>query len=137
MGSVDLYQLERDLARKTTALIRGSLRSAIRSTVSDKKTILSGGKTYTYDNTGNALKKSGSRAVFKYDRLQRITIKAPQYIFQQQYGFEGRKSNGVNMRLKATDVITQTLSSSRVLDTLADEISEIRLSQITAKINFK
>jgi hypothetical protein len=124
MGSVDLYQLEKDLARKTTGQIRTGLRSAIQQTTK----AVSG---------GFALKTANSRAVFKDDRLQRIVIKAPHYIFKQQYGFEGRKSNGVNMRLRATDVITQTLVNSRVMETLADEISEIRLSQITAKINFK
>lgn len=41
------------------------------------------------------------------------------------------------MRLKATDVIAKAIDSSNVLEILADEISEIRLSEVTARINFK
>lgn len=125
MGSVDLYQLEKQLATRTTASLRRSIRSAIQQTTNSKT------------STGEALKRSGSRAVFKFDRLQRITIRAPHYIFKQHHGFEGPKKNRVNMRLKATGVITQAVNSTNVINTLADEISEIRLSQITAKINFK
>lgn len=123
IGAVDLYQLEKQLAARTTASLRNSARSAIQQTTSSR--------------TGEAMKQAGSRAVFKEDRLQRITIRAPHYIFKQQYGFEGVKSNGVNMRLKATSVITQALTASNILEKLADEISEIRLSEVTAKINFK
>lgn len=125
IGAVDLYQLEKQLATRTTASLRNSTRSAIQQT------------TNSETSTGEAIKQAGSRAVFKENRLQRITIRAPHYIFKQQYGFEGVKSNGVNMRLKSTSVITQALNASNILEKLADEISEIRLSEVTAKINFK
>lgn len=124
IGAVDLYQLEKNLAGKTTLAIRNAIRLAIRQTT----------KTSTPDG---ALKQAGSRAVFKDNRLQRVTIRAPHYIFKQQYGFEGVKSNGVNMRLNATSVINIALDESKVLETLADEISEIRLTEVTSKINFK
>jgi hypothetical protein len=123
IGAVDLYQLEKQLAGRTTASLRNSTRSAIQQTTSSR--------------TGEAIKQAGSRDVFKENRLQRITIRAPHYIFKQQYGFEGVKSNGVNMRLKATSVIEQALNTSNILEKLADEISEIRLSEVTAKINFQ
>ncbi|MFV5696695.1 hypothetical protein ACM55G_14795 [Flavobacterium sp. LB3P122] len=123
IGAVDLYQLEKQLATRTTASLRNSIRSAIQQTTSSR--------------TGEAIKQAGSRAVFKENLLQRITIRAPHYIFKQQHGFEGVKKNGVNMRLKATSVITQALNASNILEKLADEISEIRLSEVTAKINFK
>lgn len=123
IGAVDLYQLEKNLAGKTTLALRNAIRLAIGQT--------------TTSRTGEAQKQAGSRAVFKDNRLQRVTIRAPHYIFKQQYGFEGVKSNGVNMRLNATSVINKALDESNIMETLADEISEIRLTEVTSKINFK
>jgi hypothetical protein len=123
IGAVDLYQLEKNLAGKSTTAMRNAIRGAISQT--------------TESQTGEALKQAGSRAVFRDNRLQRITIRAPHYIFKQQYGFEGTKSNGINMRLQATSVIAKAIESSKILETLADEISEIRLTEVTSKINFK
>lgn len=120
---VDLYFLEKDLANKATSSLKNALISSISST--------------TISRTGLALRTAGSRSVFKEERLQRITIRAPHYIFKNNFGFEGTKKNGVVMRLKATGVINMALEKSNVLETLADGISEIRLSQVTSKINFK
>ena len=120
---VDLYFLEKDLANKTTSSLKNALKSSISST--------------TISRTGLALRTTGSRSVFKEERLQRITIRSPHYIFKQNFGFEGTKKNGVIMRLKATGVINMALEKSNVLETLADGISEIRLSQVTSIINFK
>lgn len=122
LGAVDTYQLEKNLANKTTRVLRTAVRSAIAQT--------------TESRSGNALQKSGSRAVFKDGRLQRFTIRAPHYIFKQQYGFEGVKSNGINMRLNSTSVINKALDDANILESVADEISEIRLSQVTSLINF-
>ena len=121
-GIMDIYMLERELASKTTSTVKRDLKSAISAT--------------SHAKTGEALKKASSRSVFKHDRLQRIAIKAPYYIFMQNYGFEGSKSNGVNMRLKETSVIAKALDTSNILNTLADGISEIRLSQVSTLINF-
>lgn len=136
-GAVDTYQLERNLANKTTRVLRTAVRSAISKTVSDKRIVQSGGNSYLYDNTGNAIKQAGSRSVFKNGRLQRFTIRAPHYIFKQQYGFEGTKSNGVNMRLNATTVINKALEEANILESVADEISEIRMEEVISIINFK
>jgi hypothetical protein len=122
-GVIDTYQLEKNLANKTTRVLRTAVRSAISKT--------------TESRSGNALQQAGSRAVFKENRLQRFTLRAPQYIFKQQYGFEGVKSNGVNMRLNATSVINKALKDANILESVADEISEIRLTEVTSKINFK
>jgi hypothetical protein len=119
---IDLYLLEKDLASRSTSNLKNALKSSISST--------------TISRTGLALRTAGSRSVFKEERLQRITIRAPHYIFKNNFGFEGTKKNGVVMRLKATGVINMALEKSNVLDTLADGISEIRLSQVTSKINF-
>jgi len=120
-GNIDLLSKEKAVAQKATKALRSNLRSAISQT--------------TNKRTGLA-SKAGSRAVFKFGRLQRVTLKAPHYIFKQHYGFEGKKSNGVNMRLKATDVLNKALASSNVLDTLADGIADIRSEQVLATINF-
>ena len=122
-SAIDLYNLEKGLANRSTKAIRTGIRNAILATTKNK--------------SGLALNTAGSRAVFKDQRLQRITIKSQDYIFKQNYGFEGQKKNGIMMRLKATSVIARALETSNVLETLADEIAEIRLSEVTAKINFK
>jgi hypothetical protein len=121
-SAIDLYNLERQLANKGTSSLKVALKNAINSTA--------GIKTFAALNTAN------SRAVYKDQRLQRITIQAPHYIFKQNYGFEGSKSNGVNMRLKKTSVIAKALDTSNILNTLADGISEIRLSQVSSLIHF-
>jgi len=120
-GSFDLLSKEKVIAKKATKALRYNLRSAINQT--------------TNKQTGLA-SKAGSRAVFKYGRLQRVTLKAPHYIFKQHYGFEGQKSNGVNMRLRATDVLNKAIASGNVLENLADGIANIRSEQVLATINF-
>lgn len=121
-GAIDIKTLEKELASKTTSALKSALKSAIAQTTNAK--------------SGLAQKQATSGAVFKFDRLQRITIKAPHYIFKQNYGFEGTKSNGITMRLKATEVVEQAINTGAILENLADGISEIRLSQVAAIINF-
>jgi len=121
-SAIDLYNLEKAVAKEATSSLRKAFQTAINRT--------------TTRRTGEAAKSANSRAVFKSDRLQRVTLKAPHYIFKQHYGFEGTKSNGVNMRLRATDVLTIAVEKSGVLNTLADKIADIRGSQIITAINF-
>lgn len=123
VSSIDLLAQEKAAAKKATNAIRTAFRNAV--------------KTTTTPGTGNAIKITGSRAVFKDQRLQRVTLKAPHYIFKQHHGFEGSKRNGVNMRLKATNVLNVALGNSNVLESLVDEISDIRGSQVLSKINFQ
>lgn len=122
-SAIDLYNLEKAVAGKATKDIRAGIRYAIAKTTNRK--------------TGEAETKSGSRAVFKDQRLQRVTIKAPHYIFKQHYGFEGTKKNGINQRLKARDTINIALDQTNVLETLADAIGNIRSEQVAAAINFQ
>lgn len=121
-GVVDTLQLEKALASKTTRALTSSFKSAVYKT--------------THSRTGEAKRITGSRAVFKFNRLQRIVLKAPGYIFKQNYGFEGTKSNGVNMRLQATAVIDLALNDPKILNDLADGITNIRGEQVLAAINF-
>lgn len=122
-GSIDIAQQEKEIASKAVNKLRGAVRSEIGNTSTER--------------TGDALKIANAGSRFKFGRLQRIVIKAPYYTFMQNYGFEGTKSNGVNQRLKATDVFLKALESSNVLETLADEISELRIDQVTALIQLK
>ncbi len=134
VSAVDRYNLEKKLAGTATRSLRTGMRYAIDRTTNDARVI--GGK-YIYRNSGLALKDAGSRAVFKDQRLQRLTLRAPHYIFKQHFGFEGNKKNGIMMRLRATDVLNKALEQANVLETLADGIAEIRMDEVTARINFK
>jgi len=122
-SAIDRYNQEKKLAGITTRALRSGLRNAIDRTTNRK--------------TGTAVNEAGSRAVFKDQRLQRVTLRAPHYIFKQHYGFEGNKKNGIMMRLKPTDVLTKAIEQANVLETLADGIAEIRMDEVTARINFK
>lgn len=121
-SAVDLYMLEKKAGSNATRDIKKGLRYGIART--------------THKQSGIALETAGSRAVFKDNRLQRVTIRAPHYIFKQHYGFEGTKKNGINMRLRPTDVINYSLDQTNVLETLANEIGNIRASQVESAINF-
>ncbi|MES2813237.1 MAG: hypothetical protein V4670_12255 [Bacteroidota bacterium] len=121
-GEIDSLLLEKNIGKEANTALRNALRSAI-NTTSEKR-------------TGDAFKLANSKSKFKDRRLQRITAEAPDYIFKQHYGFEGSKKNGVNMRLKATDVFNKALESSNVLETLATAISNVRADQVIAAINF-
>jgi len=51
-------------------------------------------------------------------------------------GYEGTKKNGVYQRLKATDVLSKALDKSNVLDTLADNLADLRAEAVVTAINF-
>jgi hypothetical protein len=122
-GTIDILQREKQIASEAVKKLRGAVRQEISNTSNQR--------------TGEALKIGNAGSKFKFGRLQRIIIKAPYYIFMQNYGFEGKKSNGINQRLKATDVFEKALESSNILENLADDISELRLDQVAALIQFK
>ena len=122
-GRIDFIQKEKEIASQAVK----KLRSAVRQEIANNST----------SRTGNELRVGNAGSRFKFGRLQRITIKAPYYTFMRNYGFEGKKSNGINMRLKATDALAKALESSSILENLADDISEIRLDQVAALIQFK
>jgi hypothetical protein len=122
-SAADRFLAEKKLAGQAVTALRSGMRYAIERT--------------TNRQTGQAIKEAGSRSVFKEQRLQRLTLRAPHYIFKQHHGFEGTKKNGVNMRLKATDVLNIAIERANILETLSDGISEIRLDEVTSRINFK
>lgn len=122
-GRIDFLQKEKEIASQAVKKLRSAVRHEIANTSTSR--------------TGNELRVGNAGSRFKFGRLQRITIKAPYYTFMRNYGFEGKKSNGINMRLKATDALAKALESSSILENLADDISEIRLDQVAALIQFK
>jgi hypothetical protein len=122
-GTIDILGKEKEI----TGVVVKKLRSAVREQIS---------KT-SEAKSGQAIKTGGAGSRFKNGRLQRITLSAPHYIFKQHYGFEGKKSNGVNQRLKGTNVFEKALDSANVLEDLANQISELRIDQVTALIQFK
>lgn len=122
-GFVDGYQEEKRIGKAASLAVKSAIKSAIRDT--------------TKSQTGNALRNASSRAVYKNQRLQRITIQAPHYIFKQNFGFEGKKSNGVNMRLKATDVITNVLERTNIIEGLASQIANLRAEEVESIIRLR
>ena len=122
-NTVDPFALEKALASREARKLRASFKSAIKETVN-------------VTNFGNA-KKATVRTKFKYQRLDRITFVAPDYVYMQHNGFEGVKSNGVSMRLKATNVLNKALLKSNTLVNIVDGLAEIRMEEVFAKFNFE
>lgn len=122
ISAIERYNWEKKAAQKAAKSIASGLKSAIAQT--------------TNPRTYFAQKSSTAAPKYKENRLTRISMRAPQYIFKQHYGFEGTKKNGVNMRLRGTDVINIALQKANALETLADELTEIRAEEVFTKLNF-
>lgn len=121
LSPTDLYVLEKKLGATAAKKLTLGLKVANNRT---SQTI-----------TGLALKSKAS-SKYKNNRLQRLVIDAPHYVFKRHYGFEGVKSNGVNMRLKETRAINVALIYSNVLPELVDEIGKLRSEEVISKLNF-
>jgi len=119
----DIIQLEKKAGQKAARTIRRNL-----------KTILA---TSTTKQSGNLLKLASASATMKFDALDAITITATPATFKQHYGFEGIKSNGVFMKMKAFDHFTLLENKSQgALEKLIDEIGSLRAEEVTSKIKF-
>ena len=90
----------------------------------------------TVSHTGK-LMASTAKARPGIDGLKDIAITQPRYGFMLNYGFEGVKSNGISMKLKATNHLADAIEKSRVLEILADELTEIKAEKVFATIDFK
>lgn len=122
LSATQLYDLEKKAGNRAARTLSGALRSAVAQT--------------TNPVSFTAQKTTGAGARYKDNRLSRIAMRAPHYIFKQHYGFEGRKKNGVNMRLAPTNVINIALDKANVLESLADELADFRAEEVFTKINF-
>ena len=91
----------------------------------------------TVESTG-ALMKTTARAkkAGNTNYLDRITIASPHYGFKLNYGFEGIKSNRVQMNLKPINHLHKAIERTSILNELADNLSNIRAEEVAAKINF-
>ena len=91
----------------------------------------------TVKSTGALMK---SRVIAKKEKntdfLDRLTISSPHYGFKLNYGFEGVKSNGVQMKLKPINHLHRAVEQTSILNELATQISNIRAEEIAANINF-
>ncbi|WP_289659532.1 hypothetical protein [Flavobacterium panacagri] len=122
-GIIDVLKQEREITSKAVKKLRASVKNEVSKS----------GET----RSGNAVKISNAGSRFKNNRLQRLTMSAPYYIFMQHHGFEGKKSNGINQRLTATNVFSKAIQSSNIMETLANEISDVRLEQVSSIINLQ
>jgi hypothetical protein len=125
VSAVDLYFLQQE-EKKAGKEASVSLKNALKSAINKNLHL----QTYNAVRTANSIPK------YKDNRLQRLTMQAPDYVFKNNYGFEGKKSNGVNMRLKSTDLINQALDESKVLDSLVDKIATLRGDRVALAISF-
>lgn len=72
---------------------------------------------------------------FNKGQLVRLSVAGPKHLYVQNYGFEGVKKNGINMRLKGTDVVNSAIQSSNVVEFLAQALTEHRADEIIVKMN--
>lgn len=119
-STVDVYMLERKVGKNAADSLRAAWRLEIRNAV----------------NVQGESKKATVTARYKNDRLDRLTFAAPDYIFKQNFGFIGEKSNHVMMHLKPTNVLTKAINTSGAIDTLADELTDLRAEEVITAINF-
>lgn len=119
-SAVDLYLLEKQIGKDAAGKLRKAFKSELRKAV----------------NVKGESKKATVSAKYKDQRLDRLSFSAPDYIFMQHNGFEGTKKNGVTMRLQPTDVLNKALQVSGVMDSLADDLSNLRAEDVITAINF-
>ncbi|WP_421811761.1 hypothetical protein [Flagellimonas sp.] len=119
----DIIQLEKKAGQKAARTIRRNLKAIL--------------GTATQKQSGELLRLATATATMKFESLESITIKATPATFKQHYGFEGIKSNGVYMKMKAFDHFTLLQEKSQgALERLIDEIGSLRAEEITSKIKF-
>lgn len=121
-GELDLFMLEKQAGTQFANRIKRNLVASIRNK--------------TNKGSGLAL-KSTVKPLYKNNLLERITIFTPYYIYPILHiGFEGRKSNGINARLKAREFIIDAVERGKVVEDLADIIGNQRAEVIINRINF-
>ncbi|MFV8336419.1 hypothetical protein ACNQF7_10090 [Flavobacterium sp. RSP29] len=101
-----------------------------------KRNLLSSIKGKLESRQGLAL-KSTAKPIYKNGLLDRITLFTPYYVFPiLDYGFEGTKINGINMRLKAGRFLADSLENGKVIKDLADIVGNRRANDIMFRTNF-
>lgn len=93
--------------------------------------------TRLFDPTGNADGMRLNTKVkprFNKGQLVRISVVGPKHLYVQNYGFEGVKKNGINMRLQGTDVVNSAIESSNVVEFIAQSLGEARADEVIVKM---
>lgn len=87
-------------------------------------------------NTGVMLRKTGARAVMKYDALEAIALSTTAATMINNFGFETIRGNRAVV-LKPTSLIDELHKQIKPdVEKLADEIGDIRAEEVTSKLNF-
>ena len=120
-GNIDSIMLERQIGKQAAAKLKTAFKRAIKNAVD-------------VSDDGEA-KNATVTTKYKSGRLDRLTFVAADYIYKQNFGFEGTKKNGITMRLNATDVLQKAINESNVLEDLADQITDLRGESVIAEIN--
>lgn len=111
---------ERDIANQAKAKLKSSVIANI---------------VRTFPSSSGEMKNNTDvKASFNKGQLVRLGISGPKHLYVQNYGFEGVKSNGINQRLKATNVVNNAIEESGIVDFLSEALSEFRAEQIVALI---
>lgn len=90
--------------------------------------------TATTKQTGTMLKIAGASAVMKYGMLDHVAVRASVATFQQHYGFEDIKKNGVAMNMKPFDHFDNLFKGTNALEKLIDEIGDLRGELVTKNL---
>lgn len=85
-------------------------------------------------NSGGMRLNTTVQPRFNKGQLVRLSVVGPKHLYIQNYGFEGVKSNGINMRLEETNVVNSAIKSSGVVDFLAQALGEARADEIVIKM---
>lgn len=122
-GEIDIFLAEKNIGKEFSTRAKKNLLNSIRRKLKKGK-------------TGNALKTS-VRPVYKNGMLYSLVITTPYYVYPILHmGFEGTKSNGVNQRLRAMNILTDAVENGRLVEDLANQIGELRASQIATRVSF-
>ena len=89
----------------------------------------------TFERRSGQMAKTTVLPKMKNDFLNRLIIKGPAHLFAHHYGYY-RKYDKKKVRVLGKEQIAKAIKSSNVLETLADDISNLRIDAVVAEINF-
>jgi hypothetical protein len=116
----NLTDLEKKAGQKAAKNVRNALKATVRP----------------FKDTGAMLRAIKVSPKMKYGGLDNLTINATRVTFIQHYGFERTASNRAKYTLDPRGYFTEAFNRTKALETLADEIGELRAEEITSKINW-
>lgn len=92
-------------------------------------------RMFNSSGSSNGLKTTEVKSRFNKGQLVRLSVSGPKHLYVQNYGFEGVKKNGINMRLEKTDVVNSAIESSGVVEFLAQAIGDARADEVVIKMH--